>query len=309
MPCIYDGDGKRVEKCTKGTTPDTCASGATGTLYWPAWGNDPLIETDLAGNSLESYVFFNGQRIARRDVSTGAIHYYFSDHLGSHGVVTNMAGTTCEQDIDYYPYGGVENDYCPTVAQHYKFTGKERDAESGLDYFGGRHNTSNLGRFMTPDAFYKDSHAGDPQSWNKYAYVRNNPLRYVDPTGENATVSTSCTTNGSGQTTCNVKISASIAIYAAPGSNISQDQLNSAAGTIQNSIQSAWTGSFAQDGVTYNVTTQVKPQEQPRRQPDAEFSLRFAQPDFAGVQQRAELGRDDRSGGDGCRDPAEFSGH
>ena len=42
----------------------------------------------------------------------------------------NATGSACEQDIDYYPYGGVQNDYCPNVAQNYKFTGKERDAES-----------------------------------------------------------------------------------------------------------------------------------------------------------------------------------
>jgi RHS repeat-associated protein len=70
--------------------------------------------------------------------------------------------------------------------------GKERDSESGLDNFGKRYDASSLGRFMTPDAFYKDSHVGDPQSWNEYAYARNNPLRYVDPTGENATVTTNC---------------------------------------------------------------------------------------------------------------------
>jgi RHS repeat-associated protein len=138
----------------------------------------------------------------------------------------------------------------------YKFTGKERDSESGLDNFVKRYFGSSLGRFMTPDAFYKDSHVGDPQSWNEYAYARNNPLRYVDPTGQNATVSTSCSTTNN-QTTCNVSISASIAIYAAPGSGLTQEQLNGAATTIQNSIQNAWSGSFSQDGVTYNVSTQV----------------------------------------------------
>jgi hypothetical protein len=80
-----------------------------------------------------------------------------------------------------------------------------------------------MGRFMTPDAFFKDSHVGDPQSWNEYAYARNNPLRYVDPNGENATVSTSCSTDAQNHTTCNVNITASIAIYAAPGSNLTQD--------------------------------------------------------------------------------------
>ena len=53
-------------------------------------------------------------------------------------MVENATGTVCEQDIDYYPYGGVENDYCSGsgVSQNYKFTGKERDTESGLDNFG-----------------------------------------------------------------------------------------------------------------------------------------------------------------------------
>ena len=180
---LYDGDGKRVEKCTQGTTPGTCATGATGTLYWTGPGSDPLAETDLAGNVLENYIFFNGQRIARREPGTPAtIHFYFSDHLGSHGVVTNNTGSTCEQDIDYYPFGGVEQDYCPTVSQHFKFTGKERDAESGMDYFGARYNASNMGRFMTPDSIAY-SGLDDPQSLNLYSYVGNHPTNMIDPDG------------------------------------------------------------------------------------------------------------------------------
>jgi RHS repeat-associated protein len=179
---IYDGDGQRVEKCTEGTTPGTCASGATGTLYWRGLGSDALRETDLAGNLRNNYVFFGGQRVARSD-SAGAVHYYFSDHLGTHGVVENATGTACEQDIDYYPYGGVQNDYCPNVAQNYKFTGKERDTESGLDYFGARYNASSMGRFMTPDPLLNSGRPGSPQTWNRYAYALNNPLKIVDPTG------------------------------------------------------------------------------------------------------------------------------
>jgi RHS repeat-associated protein len=62
------------------------------------------------------------------------------------------------------------------------FTGKERDSESGLDNFGARYNSSNLGRFMSPDstAYVKPI---NPQSWNLYAYAFNNPLLYIDPTG------------------------------------------------------------------------------------------------------------------------------
>jgi RHS repeat-associated protein len=114
------------------------------------------------------------------------VHYYFSDHLGSHGVIYSQTGTTCEQDIDYYPYGGVENDYCAGsgVSQNYKFTGKERDPESGLDYFGARHHASALGRFMSVDPSRLSIERFNPQSWNRYTYVYNNPLKLVDHNGK-----------------------------------------------------------------------------------------------------------------------------
>jgi RHS repeat-associated protein len=130
--------------------------------------------------------------VARVD-SAGAVHYYFSDHLGSHGVVENATATVCEQDIDYYPYGGVQNDYCPSVGQNYKLTGKERDSESGLDYFGARYNASPMGRFMTPDWAAEPvavpyAVLPDPQTLNLYGYARNNPASKHDPDGHVAGV-------------------------------------------------------------------------------------------------------------------------
>ncbi len=66
----------------------------------------------------------------------------------------------------------------------HKFTGKERDSESGLDNFGARYNSSNMGRFMSADpVFISADRLTDPQSLNLYAYVRNNPLSLIDPTG------------------------------------------------------------------------------------------------------------------------------
>jgi RHS repeat-associated protein len=70
----------------------------------------------------------------------------------------------------------------------YKFTGKERDTESGLDMFGARYYGSSLGRFMTPDWAAKPinvpyANFGNPQSLNLYSYVQNNPTTMCDPDG------------------------------------------------------------------------------------------------------------------------------
>ena len=71
------------------------------------------------------------------------------------------------------------------MAQNYKFTGKERDNESGLDDFGARYNSSSMGRFMSPDPVMVSwRRMVNPQIWNAYSYAGNNPLRFVDPTGE-----------------------------------------------------------------------------------------------------------------------------
>ncbi|MEO6830020.1 MAG: RHS repeat-associated core domain-containing protein [Acidobacteriaceae bacterium] len=69
----------------------------------------------------------------------------------------------------------------PCVLNASRYTGKERDTESGLDYFGARYNSSSMGRFMSPDPL--GGHLEDPQTLNKYSYVANNPLSRTDPTG------------------------------------------------------------------------------------------------------------------------------
>jgi RHS repeat-associated protein len=63
------------------------------------------------------------------------------------------------------------------------FTGKERDAETGLDYFGARYFSGAQGRFTTADPLMASAKASNPQTWNRYAYALNNPLKFVDPDG------------------------------------------------------------------------------------------------------------------------------
>ena len=62
-------------------------------------------------------------------------------------------------------------------------SGKERDNESGLDYFGARYFSGAQGRFNSPDPLLNSGRPWLPQSWNRYAYTLNNPLRYIDPKG------------------------------------------------------------------------------------------------------------------------------
>ncbi len=167
-----DADGVRIEK-------------SSGTLYWPG-PSGPLAETTLTGTINEEYIYFNGARIARVDRPTGTVHYYFSDHLGSASVITDALGNITRQDF-YFPYGGELPTTTGSDSNHYKFTGKERDTESGLDNFGARYNASSMGRFMTLDPSTNlILRAINPQRWNMYAYSINNPTNYVDPDGRDA---------------------------------------------------------------------------------------------------------------------------
>jgi RHS repeat-associated protein len=156
-------------------------------LYWYGATGSVLDETSSNGTLVSEYIFFNGKRVARRDADN-TVKYYFADNLGSASVITNSTGAMPPlAESDYYPYGG-EIPIVSGDSNHYKFTGKERDAESGLDNFGARFFTSNLGRFMTPDWAARPTAVpyavfGDPQSLNLYTYVENSPVNRVDADG------------------------------------------------------------------------------------------------------------------------------
>jgi RHS repeat-associated protein len=105
------------------------------------------------------------------------------DHLGSTRLLTNYNGPSVIECDDYYPFG--EQVSCGgTSTTTHKFTGYERDAESGLDNAQARYNSSSLGRFMSPDPignFVADP--TNPQTWNLYTYVDNDPTGLIDPSG------------------------------------------------------------------------------------------------------------------------------
>jgi RHS repeat-associated protein len=169
----YDADGNRVRK----------SNSSTGTLYW--YMTPGIVgESDLSGNLTDEYVFFGGERVARK--STNGVFYYFSDHLITASVITDASGNI-KSESDFYPWGG-ELQFVNNDSNHYKFTGKERDSETGLDYFGARYYANRLGRFVSSDwsavpvpVPYADP--TDPQTLNQYSYVRNIPTVKTDADG------------------------------------------------------------------------------------------------------------------------------
>jgi len=85
------------------------------------------------------------------------------------------------QRHDYLPFG---EEWLTQPPDKRMFAGKERDPQTGFDYFGARYYASGQGRFTTVDPVVPlDATLRDPQLWNRYAYVHNNPLRYTDPDG------------------------------------------------------------------------------------------------------------------------------
>lgn len=180
----YDGFGQRIQKATASSS--ACSSPTAYELYWRSISGDTLAETDGSGSTTNSsykeYVFFAGRRIAQSTPSTSTVNYYFADHLGSTRVVTNATGTAC-YEADFLPYG-TENtpaSFTNTCSTNYKFTGYERDSETGLDYAFARYYNQRMGRFGTGDPLAGD--IGDPQTLNRYSYARNNPVNFIDPGG------------------------------------------------------------------------------------------------------------------------------
>ncbi|HQR45834.1 MAG TPA: RHS repeat-associated core domain-containing protein [Thermoanaerobaculia bacterium] len=104
--------------------------------------------------------------------------FYSSDHLGTPRLLTGLAGEQ-QETRKYWPYG--EDANTQTTPQRLRFATMERDPEGPRYYDHARHHDTGLARFTSPDVL--GGKPGDPQSWNRYAYARSNPLKYVDPDG------------------------------------------------------------------------------------------------------------------------------
>jgi len=177
---LYNGMGERTNKTTS--------------LGWTAYiylNGQPMSENAIISGTgtWMDYIYANGQKIARLTTSiyggTSVANYYLDDHLGTTQVELDASGNVTWQG-QFTPFGLELPD--GSTVMHYKFTGKERDAESGLDFFGARYYGSAMGRWLSPDWAAKPeavpySKLDNPQSLNLYSYVENKPLSQVDPDG------------------------------------------------------------------------------------------------------------------------------
>jgi len=193
----YDGDGNRVARL------DSSNRGTVfiGNYYEGVYPHNAIPEppppvTEGGGGENEpnapnpipqgdiTYYYAGSQRIAMRDAN--GVYFLLSDHLGSTSVVIDESGQIVEKGY-YMPWGGTRGDETIT-STNYGYTGQMQEGD--IYYYGARWYDPAIGRFMQADTIVPLQVQGT-QAFDRYAYVNNNPIKYVDPSGNYA-----CDTDG-----------------------------------------------------------------------------------------------------------------
>lgn len=181
---LYDAEGRRARKITGASSCSaTTGSGVTDYLYDQA--GRAITEMSGTGVWNRGEIYAGGSHLATyAGGGSGTTYFNHADWLGTERVRTAVSGTLCES-ITSLPFGDGEatTGSCGDPSTRH-FTGKMRDSESNLDDFGARYYSSNLGRFMSPDPTILSATLSNPQTWNRYGYVLNNPMSSVDTNGK-----------------------------------------------------------------------------------------------------------------------------
>lgn len=178
---VYDGSGARVRKLV-----------GENTRFVYGLGGELIMEFDGSNGNLKKEYISSGITIEPTAVNSNGTRYGTADNLGSPRAITNSLGSVVSRH-DYMPFGeelgasvgGRTTGMGFSVADgnRKKFTGYEADSETGLNFAQARYQSSTQGRFTSPDPFGGSMSSASPQSFNRYAYVGNNPLTHTDSTG------------------------------------------------------------------------------------------------------------------------------
>jgi RHS repeat-associated protein len=181
----YDGEGRRVRKQVFGT------NGYTMRFVYDIGGNlvAEYTTSTAPGSPSKEYIYGPSGLLATIEGTTTS--YVMADHLGSPRVVTASGGAVTGRH-DLKPFGeeigliggrSTAAGYAGSDTLRQRFDSKERDFEVGLDFFEARHYAAATGRFVSIDPLVSSGNTGLPQTWNRYAFVLNNPTVLSDPTG------------------------------------------------------------------------------------------------------------------------------
>ena len=169
----YDGDGVRRKR-----------KDSNGTVHYLGGYERKLAADSNSSDTVTKYYSASLGALSRPVAFRrgGTLHWVGSDHLG--GTIRVLdSGFTALDGMRYKPYGE-DRDTGSSLNTDRKFTGQTEDEAAGLYWYASRAYDPDIGRFVSPDPIVPEP--GNPQSLNRYGYVRNNPLKYVDPSGYSA---------------------------------------------------------------------------------------------------------------------------
>jgi len=194
---VYDADNRLKIFSQAGKVVVEYGYAADGARLWKRVDQSATNVQVWIGNTYEEkggktlfHVFADGQQVCTFETNSAlyggsdtnrVAYYYHEDNLNSSSALSGSGGTQIEVDA-YYPFGRtLTASPQASFKVSRQFTGQIKDDETGLYYFVRRYYDPELGRFTQPDYAIQD--LSNPQSYNRYSYCVNDPLRYTDPTG------------------------------------------------------------------------------------------------------------------------------
>jgi RHS repeat-associated protein len=165
-----------------GKSTKLMSASPVGNYYIYSFDGRLLQVYDVYGALQKDFVYMGSRLVAEYDHVNARFLFYTPDQINSTRVVTDGVGNVV-YSATYDPYGNVRTE-TGSVDPLLKFSNKERDAESQLDYFGARYYDRSQYRFISVDPkLILQSAEADSQRWSLYLYCSNNPINRIDPTG------------------------------------------------------------------------------------------------------------------------------